>query len=125
MPDATLIVEAKAESRHAVIMQQIAESFEIRKAVHRGSDPSIASPKQLYLDDGEWSARVAGSMTFELEESGAGDDRSGPVPNFALEEDPDDSFAAFVKRELKSGRRVVVTAGSDNLLSHLRRLVRG
>jgi transcription-repair coupling factor (superfamily II helicase) len=121
VPDATLIVEAKAESRRVVIMQQIAESFEIRKAVHRGSDPSIASPKQLYLDDGEWSARVAGSMTFELEESGAGDDRSGPVPNFALEEDPDDSFAAFVKRELKSGRRVVATAANDNLLSHLRR----
>jgi hypothetical protein len=42
-----------------------------------------------------------------------------------LEEDPDDSFSAFVRREFKSGRRVVVTAGSDNLLSHLRRLVRG
>jgi transcription-repair coupling factor (superfamily II helicase) len=117
MPDATLIVEAKAESRHAVIMQQIAESFEIRRAVHRESDPSIAAPKHLYLDDGEWSARLAGSMTFEVDESGAGDDRSGPVPNFALEEDP----TTVVRRELKGGRRVVVTAGSDNLLSHLRR----
>jgi hypothetical protein len=71
-----MIVEAKAESRRAVIMQQIAESFEIRRAVHRESDPSIASPKHLYLDDGEWSARLAGSMTFEVDESGAGDDRS-------------------------------------------------
>jgi transcription-repair coupling factor (superfamily II helicase) len=106
MPDATMIVEAKAESRRAVIMQQIAESFEIRRAVHRESDPSIASPKHLYLDDGEWSARLAGSMTFEVDESDAGDDRSGPVPNFAL--------SSFVRPRRRDSTR---HAGSGDMVA--------
>jgi transcription-repair coupling factor (superfamily II helicase) len=83
------------------------------------------APERLYLDEAEWSGRLAEravTAIVEAEESAAAE---AGVPRFVAARNPERAFAAFVGEELKAGRRVAIAAALPrDLLSMTRLLAR-
>jgi transcription-repair coupling factor (superfamily II helicase) len=71
------------------------------------------------MSDAEWSARMEEHDVVQVLE--AGDNSEAAVPSFAMAGKPAEALAAFLKRELKAKRRIVLAAADDK---ELRALVR-
>ncbi|HEX2725720.1 MAG TPA: DEAD/DEAH box helicase, partial [Beijerinckiaceae bacterium] len=121
LPDATVVLEAKAEERRRVVLEQIADAYRGRARAAAGEASHAFPPRdRLYLSDPEWDERLRGRRRVLLEDADT-DECSGVVPSFAVEPEPVRAFARYVRGELRAKRRVVLAAPTAKSLRTLLR----
>jgi transcription-repair coupling factor (superfamily II helicase) len=122
-PGATLVLEPGVAERCRSAQEQVADAYEARlsfraEARREGARPPLA-PERLYLTEAEWQTRIAEHPTIELRKPSG--ENAGVVPRFAMEVKPQRAFAAFLRRCLDDGRRVVLVGGDPQALKQLAR----
>lgn len=117
MPDADVVLEAKAEERREAALEQIADAYESRTTLRperAGAQPGRRplTPERLYLDAEEWSARLGARSVAHAFSPDKGDPTHA-VPRFATSADPRRAFAGYVRDAIAAGRRVVLAGAAD------------
>ena len=117
MPDADVVLEAKAEERREAALEQIADAYESRTTLRperAGAQPGRRplTPERLYLDAEEWSARLGARSVAHAFSPDKGDPTHA-VPRFAMSADPRRAFAGYVRDAIAAGRRVVLAGAAD------------
>src|SRR3954447_20813993 len=117
MPDADVVLEAKAEERREAALEQIADAYESRTTLRperAGAQPGRRplTPERLYLDAENWSARLGAHSVAHAFSPDKGDPTHA-VPRFATSADPRRAFAGYVRDAIAAGRRVVLAGAAD------------
>lgn len=121
LPEATIVVEPRAEDRAEAFLEQVRDAYESRVRLGGGT-VHPPRPERLYLDREERDGRLADRTVTRWID---GPDDAPEVPHFALAAKPAEALARFVKAEAGAGRRVVLAAGCERDLAELsRRAVR-
>lgn len=121
-PDAAVVVEARAEERRQLVLEQVVDSHESGARL-RMENGSAVSPERLFIHNNEWQDQLERRrLTFiraaSQEEAGSSD-----VPRFASASRPARLLADFAEAQKEAGRKVVLAAATQEDLSRLRRRV--
>jgi transcription-repair coupling factor (superfamily II helicase) len=119
LPDATIVLDAKAEDRRQAVLEQITDAYRGRaKGGAADAGHVFPSRDRFYLSEAEWCEQLKGRPIVQIEEADA-DVRCGVVPSFAVEPEPERAFARYIRAELKAKRRVVLAAPAGKALRAL------
>lgn len=125
-PDATVVVDGKAEDRRQLVMEQISDAHESRTALRPqgGAKIGAVAPERLFIQDGEWKELLAKHRLTVIHVDMDDEASSYAVPNFAIASNPARALTDFLSRQSEAGRKVVLAAASRQDLSRLRRRAR-
>jgi transcription-repair coupling factor (superfamily II helicase) len=115
-PQASILMEARAEDRREGFLEQIADAHASRTRLDAATH--APPPDRLYLSEDEWRERCAVRAPKRIADE---EIESGAVPSFAAEARPAEALRRFLQAEVKAGRRVLATAASEH---HLRGVAR-
>ena len=117
-PEASILLEARAEDRRTAFLEQIADAHEGRKRLEAGGH--APAPDRLYLDEEAWAGLAGARPVMRILE---GDSSGSAVPSFAAEARPAEALRRFLEGERKAGRRILATAASERDLKRISRSV--
>jgi transcription-repair coupling factor (superfamily II helicase) len=124
LPEAAITLGVAAEERLEAALGQIVDAYESRTRLRpeRAAGPRPPQPGRLYLDEAEWTERLAERHVYRfVSDADAAPIR--PLPAFASMARPMQRLSDFVRDELEAERRVVLAAPSDRDLKQLSRRV--
>jgi transcription-repair coupling factor (superfamily II helicase) len=121
LPHATLVLDTRTEERTQTFRAQIADAYEsrIKLKPERSSGRRPVEPHRLYVDEEEWLQHLQARSVIAFRDA----DGATTIPNFAEQSRPFDKLTAFVRDELESGDRVVLTAATEGDLRLISRPV--
>jgi transcription-repair coupling factor (superfamily II helicase) len=117
VPKARLVIESSAGKRCEAVLATISEAYQDRirtPEVKRSSGHSVPEPGLLFLDPQQWSDLLA-DRAVRLQSR----DSVRPVPSFASAPRPGRAFADFLHGQITAKTRIVLTAGSGEILERL------
>lgn len=125
-PAATLVVEARAEDRRQVVIEQIADAYDSRMSLRGGNGSAVAgghgiAPERLYLSDAEWVDQLGRCPTTFITPPPPEEVKRSSVPVFAGQPNPKRALAEFAEVQRKARRKVLVTAATPKDLDRVRR----
>jgi transcription-repair coupling factor (superfamily II helicase) len=124
-PDAAIVVDAKAEERRQLVMEQVADAYGSRASVrmHGGIKASAVSPERLFIQDDEWGDVLSKRRLTFIHAASQDDFPQDAVPNFAIASKPSKALADFLRTQTDAGRKIVLAAAARSDLVRLRRRI--
>ncbi|MBL0404585.1 transcription-repair coupling factor [Microvirga aerilata] len=124
-PGAAVVVEAGAEERRQLVLEQIADAHESRTKLRvEGTVRGTAvSPERLFIEDDEWTSRLSERRLIFIHAASAEDAKNSAVPRFVTASRPARALMDFVQHQQQEGRKIVLVAAAKADLSRLRRRV--
>jgi len=124
-PDAAMVVEAGAEGRRQLIMEQVGEAYEARRSARPdGAAPgSGVAPERLFVQDSEWTGLLSQRRLVLIHRAEQADAARMTVPRFAATANPTRALTEFLRAQQEAGRKIVLSAATRSDLSRLRRRV--
>lgn len=119
LPEARLVMEPRTLRRSATVLSNIFQSYQDRldaAGTGSGTVEKPPEPGRLYLRDSEWNALVT-----ERSISFGSTDLIKPIPSFATAARSGRAFADFLKEQLATGRRILLTGASKSILAKVQR----
>jgi transcription-repair coupling factor (superfamily II helicase) len=111
LPEATVVLEPKAEARREAALEQVADAHASRAAAAPGESPRPPQgPDRLYLTAEEWEARLEGRPVVALQDQG--EEAADAVPRFAAERAATALYGEFLEEQAGLERRIVLAAAS-------------
>ncbi len=103
MPKAVLACDTDVLPACERYADRVAEAYEARRGFHGADDRTPPAPDHLYLTREAIGAVLAKRRHVDIDVADC-----GPTPSFALEKNATAAFAAFARKVVKEGGRVVV-----------------
>jgi transcription-repair coupling factor (superfamily II helicase) len=124
-PDAAVVVDAKAEERRQLVMEQVADAYGSRASVriHGGIKAPAVSPERLFIQDDEWADVLSKRRLVFIHAASQDDFPQSAVPNFAIASKPSKALADFLRTQTGAGRKIVLAAAARSDLMRLRRRI--
>ncbi|WP_165492881.1 DEAD/DEAH box helicase [Lichenihabitans psoromatis] len=117
MPDASLMLEPKADERIEHLFEQIAEAYRDRVAADAAT-PNLSHKAlpthRLFLTPDEWSERVVPRLAAFPERQ-----PTAVMARFCLDDKPGQAFAAYLEDARRAGLRIVLGAARERDLATL------
>ncbi|MBQ0823916.1 transcription-repair coupling factor [Microvirga sp. HBU67558] len=124
-PDATVIVDGKAEERRPLVMEQVADAYDNRTSMRGqgGAKGSAVSPERLFVQDDEWADLLSRRRVTYIHAASEDDTRRVAVPNFAIASRPSKDLADFMRAQMDAGRKIILAAAARSDLGRIKRRV--
>jgi transcription-repair coupling factor (superfamily II helicase) len=124
-PHAAIVVDAKSEEIRPLVMEQVADAYETRMSSRMQGIPraSAVSPERLFIQEREWADILSTRRLTFIHAASRDDNLKGAVPSFAVASRPSKALADFLRAQIDSDRKIVLTATTRSDLSRLKRRV--
>jgi transcription-repair coupling factor (superfamily II helicase) len=123
-PDAAVVLDAKAEERRLLVMEQVADAYDSRMSLRgQGSVKSAISPERLFIEDHEWADILSKRRLTFIHAASQNEALESGVPNFAIAARPTNALAEFLRAQGEAGRKIILAAAARSDLNRLKRRV--
>jgi transcription-repair coupling factor (superfamily II helicase) len=122
-PGAIVVVEARAEERRRLVLEQARDAYESRISLHAegAARGSAVAPERLFIEDDEWAEILSEHRLILVHPAAEEDAKRSAVPRFATALRPARALGEFISVQQEANRKLVLIGATKDALRRLRR----